>query len=198
MSFFYRKDLTRHRHTKHQFSVWPSQVYKCLVEGCQLKKEFSRKDKLKEHMLKQHAPPLGSQGAFDLATNMDFSKDLPNFSDSISISDLSYPSSHHITAEPTCHLRTTSTTQCNLNVKSYRCAFGGCNRTDGFTSRVDLSRHLRSVHTALLSADSRGFYRCVHEGCKSSTRVYPRKDNFKRHVTTIHPDVKEVEDLIER
>jgi len=150
-------------------------------------------------MLKQHAPPLGSQDAFDLATNMDFSKDFPNFSDSISISDLSYPSSHHIAAEPTCHLRrTTSTTQRNPNMKLYKCPFRGCDRTDGFTSRVDLSRHLRSVHTALLPADSRGFYRCAHEGCKSSTRVYPRKDNFKRHVTAIHPDIKEVKDLIER
>src|ERR1700722_17563891 len=41
MSFLYRKDLKRHQNTKHRLSGSPSEVFRCRVAGCQLKKEFT-------------------------------------------------------------------------------------------------------------------------------------------------------------
>jgi hypothetical protein len=91
-----------------------------------------------------------------------------------------------------------STSQQHASRKLHKCPFEDCDRTDGFASRVDLCRHLRSVHTALLLADPNGFFRCVYEGCENSTKIYSRKDNFKRHVTAAHRHVDQTEDLIER
>lgn len=194
MSFLYRKDLKRHQNTKHRLSGSPSEIFRCRVAGCQLKKEFTRRDKRREHEEKQHSSQSSSQDSCDL------SEDIMNYSDANASPRSPCSSPRSMTAEPTSYLKTTTPTmQQNSNAKPFACPFRGqgCDRTDSFNSYVDLARHLRSVHNFLLPADSHGFYKCAYQGCKNSSKLYPRKDNFKRHVVTIHPNV-ETDDLVER
>jgi hypothetical protein len=185
LSFHYHKDLRRHRRTKHQLFEELLEVYRCPVSGCQLQKKFTRRDKYKEHIQKQHAFELNEEPCKDAA----ILGDTTSKSDQL-FTSLLLESFHYRKAE--------STSQQAASKKSHKCPFKDCDRTGGFASRVDLCRHMRSVHTALLLADSNGFFRCVHEECKESTKIYSRKDNFKRHVTALHRHVNHTDDLIER
>ncbi|OCK98628.1 uncharacterized protein K441DRAFT_289314 [Cenococcum geophilum 1.58] len=194
MSFLYRKDLKRHQNTKHRLSGSPSEIFRCRVAGCQLKKEFTRRDKRREHEEKQHSSQSSSQDSCDL------SEDIMNYSDANASPRSPCSSPRSMIVEPTSYLRTTTPTmQQNSNEKPFACPFRGkgCDRTDSFNSYVDLARHGRSVHNSLLPADSHGFYKCAYQGCKNSSKLYPRKDNFKRHVAAMHPDV-ETDGLVER
>lgn len=144
-----------------------------------MQKDFTRKDKFKEHMQRQHAAVSNKELEDDVATS----------GGSIAGRDQSFS-----LLLPNCY----QSGQQHAIKKPHKCSFKDCDRTDGFASHVDLCRHLRSVHNVLLPADARGFYRCAHEGCKSSAKIYARKDNFKRHVNTVHPHVDCTGDLIEK
>ena len=179
LCFHYRKDLKRHRRTKHQVPEEVFEGFKCTVSGCQLQKAFMRRDKYNEHMQKQHALEFSKMAYKDISTSK---------------SDHSKP---NLFLESFQHIRKESALQQGI-IKKHKCPFENCDKTNGFASRVDLCRHLRSVHTAVLMADSNGFFRCAQEGCKSSTKIYSRKDNFKRHVIAVHRQVGHIEELIER
>ncbi|XTI92126.1 hypothetical protein V2W45_773260 [Cenococcum geophilum] len=75
------------------------------------------------------------------------------------------------------------------------CNYSGCKRTNGFSNSHDLKRHKRSVHGEF-SGES---YVCTVKGCKKRDKSWPRRDNFKTHVTTQHPrEPDEVDKVIER
>ncbi|KAF2267295.1 hypothetical protein CC78DRAFT_577247 [Lojkania enalia] len=185
MRFLYPKDLRRHQNTKHRLSGSSTKVFRCRVSGCRLKKEFTRLDKLREHE-KQHSSRSSLQDSSALLEEIRNSSDM-------NISRRSPCSSFQsLKAEPTSHISTTTQS------KPFTCPFkgDGCDRAYNFNSSVDLARHFRSVHSSLLPEDAHGFYKCAYRGCKNSSKLYPRKDNFKRHVMAVHPEV-EADDLVE-
>jgi len=67
--------------------------------------------------------------------------------------------------------------------KKYPCRY--CTRDKSFTTTNDLDRHLRTVHGILKKGDR--IYMCAITGCTSSTKIWPRLDNFKQHVARMHP-----------
>lgn len=54
-----------------------------------------------------------------------------------------------------------------------------------FSTRQDLKRHHRSKHQAVPTEG----YRCKADGCSRGDKLWPRRDNFMRHLRTKHPDM---------
>lgn len=78
------------------------------------------------------------------------------------------------------------------NEKAHPCTFENCSRPEGFDTLHDLARHQRSLHGRLDKA-----YRCMSDGCKKQDKIWPRLDNFRKHVLNMHPS-EDPDALIER
>ena len=80
-----------------------------------------------------------------------------------------------------------------MHNKPFRCDHPGCTYVNGFTTRNDLDRHFKSKHLGGIDNKSKS-WQCVGKGCKNPTKIWPRFDNFKQHVTKMHPneDAKEL------
>jgi hypothetical protein len=58
----------------------------------------------------------------------------------------------------------------------------GCTRTEGFATVGDPERHQKSVHK-IHSKE----YKCFGDSCPRRDKEWPRFDNFKQHLTRMHP-----------
>ncbi|KAL5449444.1 hypothetical protein PMIN06_006824 [Paraphaeosphaeria minitans] len=81
--------------------------------------------------------------------------------------------------------------------KPHACDVQGCRRVaqgKGFTTINDLQRHKKSVHRIGVERDS---YQCASDHCRNRSKIWPRLDNFKQHITRMHGDEDET-DLIRK
>lgn len=75
--------------------------------------------------------------------------------------------------------------------KPYGCNFPSCGRREGFATKNDLQRHIKSVHGATPSVGKKTGYIC--QGCTAANpgavpKFWPRLDNFKAHIDRKHKD----------
>jgi hypothetical protein len=80
--------------------------------------------------------------------------------------------------------------------KPFKCDAPGCTRKTGFTTINDLNRHSKSVHEGGIDGKTKSF-KCAAKSCRTPNKVWPRLDNFKQHVTRLHP-TEDAADLIKR
>jgi len=78
----------------------------------------------------------------------------------------------------------------------YRCDVSGCTHDRGFATQTDLNRHQKGVHGIYQGNDSIS-YRCQGKDCNHPDKIWPRRDNFRGHLSRIHPN-ENVEELTER
>ncbi|KAF1959317.1 hypothetical protein CC80DRAFT_545688 [Byssothecium circinans] len=81
--------------------------------------------------------------------------------------------------------------------KPHICDVRNCRRAavgKGFTTKNDLDRHKKSVHHVGVEKDS---YQCASENCRNRSKIWPRLDNFKQHISRMHKGEDE-QDLIRR
>lgn len=86
------------------------------------------------------------------------------------------------------------------HLKPFRCDEPDCKRADGFATKNDLERHRKAVHHKDPELGDKHGYVCAE--CPSPAfdhekKYWPRKDNFKAHITRRHPSVN-ARDLIEK
>ncbi|KEY68634.1 hypothetical protein S7711_00514 [Stachybotrys chartarum IBT 7711] len=65
--------------------------------------------------------------------------------------------------------------------KDHKCTYPGCSK--GFGTKTHLQRHINDRH------EKKKKYHCAIQGCdysKAGGKAFPRKDNWKRHMTKIH------------
>ncbi|PHH78308.1 hypothetical protein CDD82_3113 [Ophiocordyceps australis] len=65
--------------------------------------------------------------------------------------------------------------------REHKCTFPDCGK--GFGTRTHLQRHINDRH------DKKKLFHCTVQGCeysKTGGKAFPRKDNWKRHMTKIH------------
>ncbi|KAH7304946.1 hypothetical protein B0I35DRAFT_484139 [Stachybotrys elegans] len=65
--------------------------------------------------------------------------------------------------------------------KDHKCTYPGCGK--GFGTKTHLQRHINDRH------EKKKKYHCALQGCdysKAGGKAFPRKDNWKRHMTKIH------------
>lgn len=72
------------------------------------------------------------------------------------------------------------------HTKPFKCLQPHCPKPDGFSTKNDLDRHLKSVHkfAPINIADKR--YKCM--ACTGKDKIWPRLDNFRAHCIRIHKD----------
>ncbi|KAH7149321.1 hypothetical protein B0J13DRAFT_302844 [Dactylonectria estremocensis] len=70
--------------------------------------------------------------------------------------------------------------------KPFLCEALDCHRSEGFSTKNDLDRHKRSVHSDLSVSGPR--YICPLDQCaaKGQPKLWPRADNFRSHLRRIH------------
>ncbi|KAF5022700.1 hypothetical protein F66182_5248 [Fusarium sp. NRRL 66182] len=68
------------------------------------------------------------------------------------------------------------------HTRPWKCDIDGCN-SPGFVSKNDLDRHKRGCHSQELVSGT--FYVCTHGQCDDSKK-WPRKDNFRSHLSRVH------------
>src|ERR1700759_3723681 len=83
-----------------------------------------------------------------------------------------------------------------MHDKPFHCKFPGCTYSNGFTTKNDLQRHFKSKHTNGVDPKSKSWV-CQGKGCKNPSKIWPRYDNFKQHVTKMHPD-EDVTELVNK
>jgi hypothetical protein len=86
-----------------------------------------------------------------------------------------------------------------MHTKPYLCRHKSCQRSrqgNGFTTRNDLGRHVKSCHTNGLDGKTKS-WQCAGKNCRDPTKVWPRYDNFKQHVVKMHSN-EDREDVIKR
>ncbi|KAJ9660820.1 hypothetical protein H2198_002359 [Neophaeococcomyces mojaviensis] len=66
--------------------------------------------------------------------------------------------------------------------KKYQCA--ECGSAKSFVTTNDRDRHMKTVHAILNKGDR--IYICHIDNCSASTKIWPRLDNFKQHVSRMH------------
>lgn len=66
--------------------------------------------------------------------------------------------------------------------KPHRCEEPSCARVEGFSSRNDLDRHQKSVHKIRSGKE----YRCTLDKCHEIFKLWPRSDNFRAHLKSVH------------
>ncbi|KAI1013198.1 hypothetical protein LB503_001730 [Fusarium chuoi] len=66
----------------------------------------------------------------------------------------------------------------------WHCDVTGCSRVKGFTSKNDLDRHKRTVHSDR-TVSGRTFV-CNIGNCAKKSKIWPRADNFRSHLQRIH------------
>lgn len=65
--------------------------------------------------------------------------------------------------------------------KDHKCQYPGCDK--GFGTKTHLQRHINDRH------EKKKKYHCAIQGCdysRAGGKAFPRKDNWKRHMTKIH------------
>lgn len=70
------------------------------------------------------------------------------------------------------------------HTRPWRCNVSGCSRIKGFTSKNDLDRHKRTVHSDQ-TVSGRAFV-CNIGSCAKKTKIWPRADNFRNHLERMH------------
>ena len=80
--------------------------------------------------------------------------------------------------------------------KPYQCDVPGCTHDRGFATQTDLNRHQKGVHGIFQTNDSISF-RCQGKDCNNADKIWPRRDNFRGHLSRIHPK-EDIEELTER
>ncbi|KAH7011647.1 hypothetical protein EDB80DRAFT_397528 [Ilyonectria destructans] len=70
--------------------------------------------------------------------------------------------------------------------KPFHCDALGCSRTEGFSTKNDLDRHKRSVHSDLSVSGPRYVCPLGQCGAKDQPKLWPRADNFRSHLRRIH------------
>ena len=82
--------------------------------------------------------------------------------------------------------------------KPFKCDVPGCAREHkGFLTVNDLDRHRKSVHHVLrTTSDSRSFV-CAGLNCNKVGKVWPRLDNFRSHLSRMHPS-QNIDSLVEK
>jgi hypothetical protein len=69
----------------------------------------------------------------------------------------------------------------------HKCSVDECPRAmQGFATVNDRLRHEKSVHK--MNTRHTRSYRCFAPSCGKSEKDWPRLDNFKQHLTRMHPD----------
>jgi len=71
------------------------------------------------------------------------------------------------------------------HTKPFHCSDASCSRKEGFSTVVDLNRHVQSQHPDA-STEIPKAYQCQVAGCKSKDKTWPRLDNFKSHLKRMH------------
>lgn len=65
--------------------------------------------------------------------------------------------------------------------KDHKCMYPGCGK--GFGTKTHLQRHINDRH------EKKKKFHCSVDGCdysRTGGKAFPRKDNWKRHMTKIH------------
>ncbi|UZP36041.1 hypothetical protein NXS19_003857 [Fusarium pseudograminearum] len=70
------------------------------------------------------------------------------------------------------------------HTRPWCCNVSGCSRIKGFTSKNDLDRHKRTVHSDQ-TVSGRAFV-CNIGSCAKKTKIWPRADNFRNHLERMH------------
>lgn len=86
--------------------------------------------------------------------------------------------------------------QITTGSRLYQCEVAGCAHERGFATQTDLNRHQKGVHGIYQSNDSIS-YRCVGKDCNNADKIWPRRDNFRGHLSRMHPN-ENIEELTER
>ena len=79
--------------------------------------------------------------------------------------------------------------------KLFMCQELDCQGKDGFSSNVDLIRHLQSAHGHTRNGDLRGFA-CAADFCPRKDKVWLKEENFRLHCSRLHQQ-EDCDDLIE-
>ena len=80
--------------------------------------------------------------------------------------------------------------------KKFKCNIINCPRGDrGFGTVNDLERHKKSKHGIQPKHGATKSYRCAASRCKTSTKIWPRLDNFKQHIKRVHKH-EDLQDLV--
>ena len=70
--------------------------------------------------------------------------------------------------------------------KLHKCDQPGCKRQyEGFGTSNDLDRHKLSVHNIDKNGESVR-YKCFAENCNRRNKIWPRLDNFRKHLERMH------------
>lgn len=75
-----------------------------------------------------------------------------------------------------------------IHTRPFKCKEPACD-SEGFSLRKDLERHRKSIHPT--AGDTTVF--CPDQHCKYSVVGgvgFTRQDNYRRHMTTKHPQIK--------
>ena len=82
--------------------------------------------------------------------------------------------------------------------KPFKCDEPSCTHDRGFATQTDLKRHRRGVHGIYDDGHSEQiFYRCQGKDCKDADKMWPRRDNFRGHLSRKHAD-EDIEELTDR
>jgi hypothetical protein len=77
--------------------------------------------------------------------------------------------------------------------KPYHCSHPTCpRRGEGFSTKNDLARHKKSVHKEL--EGNGNVYICREGPCAGKSKLWPRADNFRQHLTRVHQRELKAED----
>ncbi|KAI9809030.1 MAG: hypothetical protein M1825_002319 [Sarcosagium campestre] len=72
--------------------------------------------------------------------------------------------------------------------KLFKCEVNGCTREQGFSTSNDLDRHLLTVHKINVSQKPSVYWVCMVPGCKRYGTQSTRRDNFRSHLSRMHPE----------
>jgi hypothetical protein len=79
--------------------------------------------------------------------------------------------------------------------RPFRCPMNACTST-GFQTLSDFVKHLEGVHDVDTGAIT-PYFICQGRNCNRINKLWPRLDNFRRHVARMHPN-EDAEDLLRR
>ena len=84
----------------------------------------------------------------------------------------------------------------NIHIRPYICVEESCPATRGFATVHDLERHKKSVHNMIPQAGPKLWYICPVGGTEGCRKMWPRRDNLRKHVARYHPGHEEEAPLI--
>ncbi|KAJ5088189.1 hypothetical protein N7456_011805 [Penicillium angulare] len=72
--------------------------------------------------------------------------------------------------------------------KLFKCDEPNCPRKEGFGTINDLARHKKCVHNKEPERGPKMMFLCFGKNCPRPNKKWPRLDNFKQHLSRMHPD----------